>query len=113
MAHISMKHLKFIKIHAKNVAISTTSILLIFSGATYAVPSKWEKVDASMSELISSGWQITAHGTNRVAANSNAGNGFDISTFSFLLTKSNSYIICIFDNPRPPLANSVSCRKLN
>jgi hypothetical protein len=108
-----MKYLKFVKIHAKNIVISTTSILLSFPCATYTVPSKWEKVDASMSELISSGWQITAHGTNRVAANSNAGNGFDISTFSFLLTKNNSYIICIFDNPKSPLANSVSCRKLN
>jgi hypothetical protein len=108
-----MEYSKFIKIHTKNIIIFTISIWLTLPSAAYSVPSKWEKVDASMNELINSGWQITAHGTNRIAANSNAGNSFDVSTFSFLLVKNNSYVICIFDNPKPPLANSVSCRKLN
>jgi hypothetical protein len=113
MVRTSMKYLKPAKIRFKSTVIFTTLVLLTLSGIAHSVPSKWEKVDASMSELINSGWQITAHGTNRVAANSNTGNGFDVSTFSFLLVKNSSYILCIFDNPKPPLASSVSCRKLN
>jgi hypothetical protein len=113
MDHTKMKSKKTIKMSYKSKIFLTVLLLLIHPNVANAVPSKWEKVDASMSELINSGWQITAHGTNRVAANSNAGNSFDISTFSFLLTKNGNYIICIFDNPKPPLASSVSCRKLN
>jgi hypothetical protein len=113
MDRTSMNYLKFTKRQTTITVIFTTLMLLTLQSIAYSIPSKWEKVDASMNELINSGWQITAHGTNRVAANSNAGNGFDISTFSFLLTKNSSYIICVFDNPKPPLASSVSCRKLN
>jgi hypothetical protein len=99
----------------RNTIILTcmTVVLAISQGAARAVPTKWEEVQPSMSELINSGWQISAHGTNRVAANSNAGNGFDQSQFSFLLTKNGNYIICIADNPRPPIAYSAGCRRLN
>jgi hypothetical protein len=112
-----------IMIHITNIAnkntknrtalILTIMMLITFQDTAYAIPTKWEAVQLSMSELINSGWRISAHGTNRVAANSNAGNGFDESQFSFLLTKNGDYIICIADNPKPPVANNAGCRKLN
>jgi hypothetical protein len=79
----------------------------------YSIPTKWGEAGMSMSDLIDSGWQVIGHGTNRVAANSNAGNGFDLRTFSFLLVKGNKYIMCAVENPLPPIANAASCRKLN
>lgn len=79
----------------------------------YAIPTKWGEAGMSMSDLIDSGWQVVGHGTNRVAANSNAGNSFDVRTFSFLLIKGKKYIMCAVENPLPPMANAASCRKLN
>jgi hypothetical protein len=79
----------------------------------YSIPTKWGEAGMSMSDLIDSGWQLIGHGTNRVAANSNAGNGFDVRTFSFLLVKGNKYIMCAVENPLPPIANAASCRRLN
>lgn len=98
---------------------STSTIILlllsviIFQARAHSIPTKWEEAGMSMSELINNGWQITAHGSNRIAANSNSGNGFDVRTYSFLLVKNGKYIICLIENPSPPVANAVSCRKLN
>jgi hypothetical protein len=97
----------------KTILTLVVIMLVTLRGAAHAVPTKWESIQSSMSDLINSGWQISAHGTNRVAANSNAGNGFDERQFSFLLTKNGNYIICIADNPKPPVANNAGCRKLN
>jgi hypothetical protein len=94
-------------------AMFTMSTLCLFQSVSNSIPSKWEDARRSLSELLDSGWQITGHGTNRVAANSNSGNGFDVKTFSFVLSKDSKYIICITENPKPPIANDVSCRKLN
>ena len=99
--------------------VNKTALVLVIMMATmfqetaYAVPTKWEAIQLSMSELINNGWQITAHGTNRVAANSSTTNSFDERQFSFILTKNGNYIICIADNPKPPVANNAGCRKLN
>jgi hypothetical protein len=79
----------------------------------YSIPTKWEDAKMSMTDLLNSGWQLTAHGTNRVAANSNAGNGFDQETFTFVLTKNNKYVLCILEDPRPPIAKTAGCRILN
>jgi hypothetical protein len=79
----------------------------------YSFPTKWEEIEVSMSSLLNSGWQLTAHGTNRVAANSNSGNSFDVASFTFILSKDKKYILCIVESPRPPVANVVGCRKLN
>jgi hypothetical protein len=87
--------------------------MLTFQQSSYSIPTKWGEAGMSMSDLIDNGWQITAHGTNRVASNSSSGNSFDVRTFSFLLTKGNKYIICVIENPLPPTANAASCRKLN
>jgi hypothetical protein len=76
--------------------------------------TKWEDTQLNLDELLNKGWQIVGHGTNRVAANSNAGNSFDVKTFTFLLTnKSGKYVICLVENPLPPVANNAGCRKLN
>ena len=79
----------------------------------YSSPTKWEEIEVSMSSLLNNGWNLTAHGTNRVAANSNSGNSFDVASFTFILSKNNKYILCIVEGPRPPVANVVGCRKLN
>ncbi len=87
--------------------------LLTFKLPAYSIPTKWEDVRISMTDLLNSGWRLTAHGTNRVAANSNAGNGFDQESLTFVLTKNDKYIVCFLENPRPPIANFAGCRKLN
>ncbi len=94
------------------VSILTLSLLTSQKYA-HSVPTKWERIESSMSELLDNGWQMTAHGTNRVAANSTAGAGFDIETFTFTLTKNGKHIICLIQDPRPPIANGAACRKLN
>jgi hypothetical protein len=87
--------------------------LLLIQNKAYSIPTKWEDAKMSLSELLDADWQISAHGATRVAANSNAGNGFDVITNSFLLTKNKKYIICFVQNPSPPIANIASCRRLN
>jgi hypothetical protein len=68
-----------------------------------------------MADLLNSGWQITGHGVGRVASNGNAtgASGFDTSALTFILNKGGKYILCVVEDPRPPVANSASCRKLN
>ncbi len=86
--------------------------LSAFQKPAYSNTTKWEDARASLSQLLDSGWQVTAFGTNRVAANSNAGVGFDVKNYSFLLVKSGKYIICILENPGQPVTDD-KCRKLN
>ncbi len=86
---------------------------VLFQNSAYSIPTQWEDTKISMKDLLNVGWRLTSHGTNRVAANSSSGNSFDVETFSFILTKGEKYIICFVENPRPPLANAASCRKLN
>jgi hypothetical protein len=68
--------------------------LLTFKLPAYSIPTKWEDAKISMTDLLNSGWRLTAHGTNRVAANSNAGNSFDQESLTFVLTKNDKYIVC-------------------
>jgi hypothetical protein len=86
--------------------------LSAFQKPAHSNTTKWEDAKASLSQLLDSGWQVTAFGTNRVAANSNAGNGFDVKNYSFLLIKSGKYIICILENPGQPVTDN-KCRRLN
>jgi hypothetical protein len=97
----------------KAVLILVITMATMFQETAYAVPTKWEAIQLSMSELIKNGWQITAHSISRVAANSSTTNSFDERQFSFVLTKNGNYIICIADNPKPPVANNTDCRKLS
>jgi hypothetical protein len=87
--------------------------IIFFQNSAYSIPTQWDDVKMSMKDLLNVGWQLTSHGTNRVAANSSSGNSFDVETFSFILTKGSKYIICFVENPRPPVANAASCRRLN
>jgi hypothetical protein len=82
--------------------------------ASHSIPTKWEDANISMSDLLDSGWQITSHGFNRVASNGTpVSSGFDEKVFTFLLTNGRKHVICLSDNPKPPIANASSCRKLN
>jgi hypothetical protein len=90
-------------------------ILVVSSPKTsHSIPTKWEDANVSMSALLDSGWQIISHGFTRVAAsNTPVSSGFDEKAFTFLLANGRKYIICFSDNPKPPIANASSCRKLN
>lgn len=87
-------------------------LLLSFQKPVYSNITKWEDAKVSLSQLLDGGWQVTAFGTNRVAANSNSGVGFDVKNYSFLLVKSGKYIICILENPGQPVTED-KCRRLN
>jgi hypothetical protein len=92
---------------------SLLASILIVQDSAYSIPTKWEDARTSMSELLKSGWQLTGHGATRVAANTSAiSSGFNETTYTFILTKNNNYIICLVENPRPPIANAASCRRL-
>jgi hypothetical protein len=101
------------KINTFSFAIFPLISLLAFQSSAYSIPTKWEDAKLSMTDLLNSGWRLTAHGTNRVAANSNSGNGFDQETFTFVLNKNDKYILCLLEDPKPPVASFAGCRKLN
>jgi hypothetical protein len=89
--------------------------LISFSASqnpAYSNTTKWEDAKVNLSQLLDSGWQVTAFGTNRVAANSSTSNSFDVKNYSFLLVKSGKYIICILENPGQPVTDN-KCRRLN
>jgi hypothetical protein len=103
--------------------ITSTIVLIIFSiisieNVALAVspvdkPTRWDPVNMTLTELLNSGWQVSAHGTSRAATSSSPGvNGYDETQFTFLLIKSGKYIICFINDPRPSAAIS-SCRRLN
>jgi hypothetical protein len=94
------------------LSISVITSLLYYTPA-YSIPTKWEDAGVSLSSLLNNNWQVIAHSTSRVDANSNAGNSFDVKSFTFLLTKNGKYILCNVERPTPPVANDTGCRKLN
>jgi hypothetical protein len=86
----------------------------IFQSAAYSIPTKWEIVNASLSDLIHSGWQLQGVSYNRVASqNSFSPGGTSIETYVFSLTKNGQYIVCTMDNPVVPVATSAGCRKIS
>lgn len=88
--------------------------ILAFQESVKAVPTDWRKVDASMTQLLNSGWQIVGHSSNRAAVgNAGAANNYDNTAFTYILTKDGRYITCILIEPRPPISNLASCRSLN
>ena len=96
---------------SRHIIISLLS-LSSFQNPAYSSMTRWEDAKVSLSQLLDSGWQVTAFGTNRVAANSNAGVGFDVKNYSFLLVKNGKHIICILENPGQPVTED-KCRRLN
>lgn len=79
-----------------------------------AVPTDWRVVDASMTQLLNSGWQISGYSSNRAAVGgAGSANNYDTSDFTYLLIKNGRYITCILENPRSPMAKVSVCRSLN
>jgi hypothetical protein len=96
-----------------NTAILSLAFSLIFQSTAHSVPTKWEVVSASLSDLLNSGWQLTGISSNRAAyRNSISPGGLDEETYMFSLTKSGKYIICLMPNPIDPVANA-GCRRIN
>jgi hypothetical protein len=92
----------------------TVLLILTIQNITCAIPTKWEKVDMGLTQLLDSGWQISGHSSNRVAVgNTGAANNYDKETFTCLLTKNGKYITCLIVNPTPPTAEIASCRRLD
>jgi hypothetical protein len=93
---------------------TTITLSLSFQGIAHSNPTKWEIVDASLSDLINSGWQLLGITSNRVAyRNTISPGGFDEETFIFSLAKNGQHIICSVDNPNPPIARNARCRKIS
>jgi hypothetical protein len=90
------------------------SFSLFFQNTAYSIPTQWEKVEVSLGELLSNGWQLLGTSSNRVAyQNSFSPGGFDETTFVYSLTKNGKYITCYLSNPKPPIAQTAGCRKIN
>jgi hypothetical protein len=99
-------------IKKRNILFCVLLTSLAFQGAANSLPTRWEKVTVTLEQLLNSGWQISGHSSNRVAANSNAGAGFDRETYTFILTKGGKYIICATENPTLG-TTEMGCRRLN
>jgi hypothetical protein len=93
--------------------IAAVALNLVFQTAAHSVPSKWEKVETSLSDLLNSGWQLMGIASNRAAYQSTfSPGGIDEETYSFSLTKNGKYIICLAPDPKPPMTN-IGCRRIN
>jgi hypothetical protein len=42
------------------VGCTAIALSLLFQGVAYSIPTKWERIEVSLSELLSSGWQLIA-----------------------------------------------------
>jgi hypothetical protein len=94
--------------------VASAILSLLINSPAYSVPTKWERVDVSLSELLSSGWQLIGIATSRVAyRNSISPGGVDEEIYAFSLTKNGKYILCNTSNPVHPIANNAGCRRLN
>jgi hypothetical protein len=85
-------------------------LVLLFPVSAYATQTRWEKIDVSMEKLLNNGWKISGHSSSRAAVGGmGAANNYDEIIYTYLLTKNDNYITCIFLNPRAPSAE-VACR---
>ena len=88
--------------------------LIINNKMAFSTPTKWERVNESLEQLLNNGWQIIGHSTNRAATSTSPGvTGYDQTSFSYLLSNKGKYITCYILEPKPPIALTASCRKLN
>jgi hypothetical protein len=46
------------------VSCTTTLLSFLLQNAAHSIPTKWEIVDASMSDLLNSGWQLLGRASN-------------------------------------------------
>jgi hypothetical protein len=112
-----MRNSKFIGCIICIICTVCVALNLIIPGRAIAVqnavPSMWEAVTVSLTDLLNSGWQLTGVTSNRSAyQNTFNPGGFDERTHGFLLTKDRKYVMCFALNPAPPVTN-IGCRKLN
>jgi hypothetical protein len=92
----------------------TFALSFSFQNLAYAIPTKWEKVETSLSDLLNSGWLLTGISATRVAYRNSIGpGGLDEETYIFSLIKEGKYIVCSMDNPNPPIAKVSGCRRIN
>ncbi len=99
----------------KNIIRTTFFIFtlsLFFQGTAHSVPTKWERVETSLTDLLNGGWQIIGTSSNRAAYRVYGSSEYDEKTHTFTLAKSGKYIICVTVNPVDPVAQA-GCRKLN
>jgi hypothetical protein len=108
--------MKIKDIFFKSATFCTVVMFVVFSfqSTAYSVSTKWEDAKISMNDLLNSGWQLTAHSSNRAATAASPGvSSYEEIMHTFILAKNSKYIMCFVENPRPPIANAASCRKLN
>jgi hypothetical protein len=87
---------------------------LTHQNPAYSIPTKWEKVESSLSELLNSGWVLLGVSSSRVAYRNSIGpGGLDEENFTFSLVKNGKYIVCSVGSPQPPIAQSAGCRRIN
>jgi hypothetical protein len=101
---------------SKIICCASLVILLLLSiqNPAYSTPTRWEKIDMSLEQLLNNGWRVLNHSSNRAATAAAPGvSSSDIETYSFLLTKNDSHIICLLQNPSPPISKAAGCRRLN
>jgi hypothetical protein len=99
--------------YKKIVLISSMLLLTVLQKSATSIPSKWEMVDVSMSQLLNSGWQISGHSATRTASPGGPGiTSFDNIIYTFVLSKGGKYIVCSTENPSAP-TSQIGCRKLN
>lgn len=86
---------------------------LMFQGKAHSVPTKWQRIEVSLSNLINSGWQVKEFSTHRAAYiypfNSSS---FSESSYVLFLTKDGKNIICTVINPTAPQSDS-TCTLIN
>ena len=103
--------------YLKSAALITLSFIVVMTSSklVHAEPTKWENARTSLTVLLDSGWQVVDHTFSRVKSNPSVGiSGFDEFLFTFMLTNGrNKYILCLTNNPSPPISNNSSCRNLN
>jgi hypothetical protein len=95
--------------------ITLVTLVLVIQNPSYSVPTRWERIETSMEELLNKGWQIMSYNSNRAATSPGASGyrNYDTTNFTYLLTKNGKYITCILRDPSPPEATDAGCRKLN
>jgi hypothetical protein len=96
-----------------NSFFSTKNVVAQPSDTNFKL-SSWSVINSSLSELLNSGWKITAQSSHRVATVTTNGVGaFDETTFVYTLSKGSKYITCLLYNPVANKGGYTACRAIN
>lgn len=74
---------------------------------SYERPTDWVPLTQSMTELLNAGWRIVGFNNYETEMFSE-----NISSYSFILSSGNKYVLCFMDSPAMNDAKS-KCRALN